>query len=95
MNIIKDTIAEIKNIPTQEKLIETLQESTVIVTFKKLDGDERIMTCTKNLSSIPAENHPKGVKEGKPGNITVWDVNAQGWRSFVYDRVIKVEHLEQ
>jgi hypothetical protein len=94
MNIVKDTIAEIKNIPTEEKLISLLQENTAIVTFKKLDGDERIMTCTKNLTHIPEANHPKGVKEGKPGNITVWDTNAQGWRSFVYDRVIKVDLLE-
>lgn len=88
-------IAEMKGIPEQDALIQQLNEQTLIVTFKKLDGDERVMTCTKNLTQIPSENHPKGVKEGKPGTITVWDINAQGWRSFVYDRVIKVEHLEQ
>jgi predicted metallopeptidase len=94
VNIIKDTIAKIKNIPTEEKLVEVLQENTIVVTFKKLDGDERVMTCTKNLLHIPEENHPKGVKDGKPGTITVWDVNANGWRSFVYERVINVDYLE-
>jgi predicted metallopeptidase len=93
-NIVKDTIAKIKNIPTEEKLVEVLQENTVVVTFKKLDGDERVMTCTKNLLHIPEVNHPKGVKDGKPGTITVWDVNANGWRSFVYERVINVDYLE-
>jgi hypothetical protein len=87
-------VAELKGIPEQDALVKLLNEQTVIVTFKKLDGDERIMTCTKNLTHIPEANHPKGVKEGKPGNITVWDTNAQGWRSFVYDRVIKVDLLE-
>ncbi len=87
-------IAEMKGIPEQDALIKLLNEQTVTVTFKKLDGDERVMTCTKNLQVIPEANHPKGVKEGKPGTITVWDTNAQGWRSFVYDRVIKVDYIE-
>ena len=48
------------------------------------------MTCTKDLKVIPKENHPKTTKEAHEKNITVWDMNAKGWRSFVYDRVRKV-----
>lgn len=84
-------IAELKNIPTEEEMVTMLKSGIVIVTFKKLDGDERRMTCTKDLNLVPEENRPKTNKEGKVGNINVWDINAQGWRSFKYDRVVKVE----
>jgi hypothetical protein len=33
---------------------------------------------------------PKTEKVIKEGTITVWDLNAKGWRSFKYDRVTKV-----
>ena len=91
---IKETIADMKGIPTQDVLIKTLQEKTAIVTFLKLDGDERIMTCTKSLNIIPKENQPKTDKQAKEGNVNVWDLNAKGWRSFKYDRVKKVEFNE-
>jgi len=49
------------------------------------------MTCTKNWNVIPQEHRPKTDKEPAKGNVTVWDTNAQGWRSFKYDRLKKVE----
>tara|TARA_B100000927_G_scaffold127305_1_gene102678 strand:- start:124 stop:498 length:375 start_codon:yes stop_codon:yes gene_type:complete len=87
----KERIARMKGIPTKEGLLKMLQEGTYTVTFKKLNGDERVMTCTKSFDIIPKEHQPKTNKETKPENITVWDTNANGWRSFVYDRVSKVE----
>ena len=49
------------------------------------------MTCTKSFDIIPEESRPKTEKEPPKGNVTVWDVNAKGWRSFKHDRVTKVE----
>ena len=88
---IKETIANMKSIPTENDLIKTLQMQVAVVTFLKLDGDERIMTCTKDLKVIPEASHPKTDKKAKEGNVNVWDLNAKGWRSFKYDRVKKVE----
>ena len=88
---IKETIANMKSIPTENDLIKTLQMQVATVTFLKLDGDERIMTCTKALKVIPEASHPKTDKKAKEGNVNVWDLNAKGWRSFKYDRVKKVE----
>ena len=87
---IKETIANMKGIPTQDDLIKTLQMQVAVVTFLKLDGDKRVMTCTKDLKVIPEVNHPKTDKKAKEGNVNVWDLNAKGWRSFKYDRVKKV-----
>jgi len=94
ITFVKEAMAMLKGIPTQDVLIKTLQEKTAIVTFLKLDGDERIMTCTKDLKVIPEVNHPKTDKKAKEGNVNVWDLNAKGWRSFKYDRVKKVEFNE-
>ena len=93
MNHVQDTVADLKGIPTQVELLENLRKETLVVTFNKLNGDERIMTCTKSFDVIPEEHKPKTDKEPKEGNVTVWDTNAKGWRSFKYDRVTKVEGL--
>ena len=93
MNQVQDTVADLKGIPTQVELLEKLRRETLVVTFNKLNGDERIMTCTKSFDVIPEEHKPKTDKEPKEGNVTVWDTNAKGWRSFKYDRVTKVEGL--
>ena len=88
---IKQEIAEMKGIPVQEELNKLLREDIYTVTFLKLDGDERVMTCTKSFNIIPEEHQPKTDKEPKQGTVTVWDLNAKGWRSFRYDRVKKFE----
>ncbi len=91
---LKEFVADKKGIPTEEVLTKMLQEETLIVTFNKLDGDERIMTCTKSFKVIPEEHQPKD-SNAKPklGTVTVWDTNAKGWRSFKYERVTKVEGI--
>ena len=88
---VQKVIADMKGIPQQDELINILKTGVLIVTFNKLDGDERVMTCTKNNEHIPEESRPKTDKIVKEGTITVWDLNAKGWRSFKYDRVTKVE----
>jgi len=75
------------DIPSLPDLSEILLEKVAIVTFKKLDGSNRVMTCTKSLNVIPKEHHPKTNKEPAPNTVNVWDLNAKGWRSFKYDRI--------
>ena len=89
---LKEFVAEKKGIPTEEALTKMLQEKVLVVTFNKLDGAERVMTCTKSFKVIPEENRPKDSNtKPKLGTVTVWDTNAKGWRSFKCDRVTKVE----
>ena len=90
MTDVKNTIANLKDIPTEEELNTLLRENVLEVDFNKLDGDKRIMKCTKSFKIIPIENQPKSDKEPKKGNITVWDINAKGWRSFRYERINSV-----
>tara|TARA_B100000989_G_C19131440_1_gene299517 strand:- start:40 stop:327 length:288 start_codon:yes stop_codon:yes gene_type:complete len=89
MNLVKEKVAEMKGIPEEKELIEALQKAVFEITFNKLDGEERIMTCTKITDMIPEGSRPKTDKKAKEGTVTVWDLKAQGWRSFRYDRVTK------
>ena len=71
--IVSSKVAELKGIPTQEELLKQLKEEVLVVTFNKLNGDERVMSCTKNFKVIPESHHPKSDKEPPKGNVTVWD----------------------
>lgn len=80
---------------TQEQMVEVLTANEVVVTFKKLDGNERVMTCTRSMSLIPEDARPKGTQvtesTKRAENISVYDVNAKGWRSFKYANVISFD----
>jgi len=72
-----------------------LSQGLCEVTFTKINGDERVMTCTTELDAIPEGNRPKGTsKEIKDQTtISVWDINAEGWRSFKSENVTKFKAL--
>jgi hypothetical protein len=85
---------------TKQELISRLQTESVEVTFIKADGSERVMNCTQQITLIPEEFHPKGTKavqtdaDGNPvesDNITVWDLDKQGWRMFNFFRLVSVK----
>ena len=93
---VADKIAEMKGIPTKDDLMKMLEENVVVVTFLKLDGDQRVMTCTLKEDIKPKATKTdtlsqKKVREVSDKVCSVWDVNANGWRSFRYDRVQTVE----
>ena len=73
------------------RMIEELQSGTRVVTFTKVNGEKREMTCTLDSSLIPdpieikADKSPKAVNEEV---LPVWDTTAQGWRAFRIDNVI-------
>jgi len=79
---------------TRDGLIDMLRHNVVTVTFTKVNGDERVMKCTLLPDHIPNAPTQNGtlVVEGKPASnaVAVWDLNAQGWRSF---RVASVKNI--
>jgi hypothetical protein len=66
----------------------------VTVTFTKKDGTERVMECTTSPTIVPAEPIVEGVekKEKKVNEdiMPVYDIEAQGWRSFRWDSVKQI-----
>lgn len=77
--------------PNKSFLLNALSNSIVTVKFVKKDGTEREMKCTLQESLItPYEKKTDREKVSSDTNISVWDVESQGWRSFRYDSVISV-----
>ena len=73
-----------------------LNYGPVTVTFTKKDGTERVMECTTAPSLVPQEPIVESIepkKEKKPNDdvCPVYDIKAQGWRSFRWDSVKSVE----
>ena len=66
-------------------LLEALSKGVVTVVFTKKDGTDRTMSCTRNSVLIPSEFHPKNESKEIGDNIPVFDVEANGWRSFNYN----------
>jgi hypothetical protein len=90
-----ESLAALKGIPTKDVFLEMLHKDVYQVTFNKLDGDQRVMTCTLAAHYLPEHKDGTGqiVKETNPAeakNVTVWDLNAKGWRSFHYTRVTRI-----
>jgi hypothetical protein len=66
-----------------------LNRGLVTVTFAKANGDLRTMTCTLLQAHIPPSMLPKGTVTPHVNEnvMRVFDVNAQGWRSFIKNNV--------
>ncbi len=79
---------------TQEYFKQRLASGIVRVTFRKLNGDIRVMECTKNMDLVPPSMWPKGEidpsDETRKTTIHVFDISAQGWRSIILENVIEV-----
>jgi hypothetical protein len=97
---VSDTVAALKGIPTKADLKNLLEQNVLVVDFTKLDGDKRLMTCTLREDMKPAATKAdplsqKKVREVSDAVVSVWDVNAKGWRSFRYDRVNSVDIVDE
>lgn len=79
----------------KRELLTKLRAGEVTVVFTKKDGTKRTMRCTLKMDLIPEEDHPSG--EGAPGPenvLKVYDLNKDGWRSFIVDTIISIDGHE-
>lgn len=68
------------------------------VRFKKVNGDIRDMRCTLREDLIPAEVEgitPKRQRDTNDEVVAVYDIDAEGWRSFRIDSVIAFGSAEE
>lgn len=98
-SLVSETVATLKGIPTKLDLKNLLEQNVLTVDFTKLDGDRRVMTCTLREDMKPRATKTdamsqKAVREVSDAVVSVWDVNAQGWRSFRYDRINSVDIVD-
>ena len=82
----------------RDELEQKLRTQIMEVTFNKVNGDERVMTCTLQEGVIPAATKKdplslKKIREVNPEVVSVWDTNATGWRSFRVANVTDVNEV--
>ena len=99
-SLVSETVASLKGIPTKPDLKNLLDQNVVVVDFTKLNGDKRVMTCTLREDMKPRATKDdtmsqKAVREVSDAVVSVWDVNAKGWRSFRYDRINSVDVVDE
>lgn len=76
---------------TREEMLEQLHKRECRVIFKKTNGEERDMRCTLKEEIVPVSKVEATATKPHPVNdnvIPVWDLKAEGWRSFRVDSVI-------
>jgi hypothetical protein len=98
---VSETIANLKGIPTRKDLQNILSQNVLVVDFTKLNGDKRVMTCTLREDMKPPATKDDTMSQKKVREInreelvSVWDVNAKGWRSFRYNRINSVNIVDE
>jgi len=96
-DIIPNEAIEVEDKFVRSELQTQLQSEILEVTFTKVNGDKRVMNCTlmeEILPSNPTEEVKKDTKKKVNETIlSVWDVDANGWRSFRMDTVTQVRQI--
>jgi hypothetical protein len=74
-------------------LKSVLNDGVVTITFIKNDGTERVMKCTLDRKVVPqvVKEETKKAKAISDDVLPVYDIEAQGWRSFRWDSVKTVD----
>ena len=75
----------------KSKAVEALHEGVVVVEFTKVNGEYRKMEATLKADMLPEvvrEIEEKAQPRKKSEDaMSVWDINAEGWRSFRWDKL--------
>lgn len=76
-------------------LKEMLHNGVISIVFEKADGTIREMNCTLNPTEMPPQllteqQNAAKVRNENPDLLAVWDVDANGWRSFNISKVRSV-----
>lgn len=76
-------------------LQENLRKCIADITFTKVDGTERKMSCTLMNDYLP-EFISSPLSEGRKENdgiLAVWDLEKNSWRSFRLDSIINIDYI--
>lgn len=92
MNITSDPVQQQNEETLRDWVRDLARREVVEVTFTKVDGSTRVLRGTLKETEIPADKTPKGSARAENVNVvSLFDVEAQDWRSFRIDSLQKVE----
>jgi hypothetical protein len=70
------------------EMLEELHSGIILVNFTKVNGEKRDLKCTLKTELLPQhDSNESKTKAINPDVVNVWDVEANGWRSFRLDSV--------
>ena len=72
----------------KDDILNSLHETICKLVFTKANGETRVMHCTLSEKFLPAQvDLEEAIQKKKPNPdaLAVWDVEANGWRSFRWD----------
>ena len=82
----------------RKTVLDTLRQGICEVTFKKVNGEQRVMPCTLKAELLPEHNQKEltseTIKERKGDAISVWCTDAKAWRSFKLANFISIRALD-
>ena len=90
-NVSFNTVTEIDDTWTDEgvelffdRIKDILRNQELTIIFTKKDGTDRVMRCTLDPNKLPIKENTETTSQRKTNNETmaVFDLEAQGWRSF-------------
>jgi len=77
---------------TSTELHRLLRGNVLRVEFTKQDGSNRVMMATLMDHYLPEYEHSKAqlIGESSSAHMSVWDIEANGWRSFRLESIKSV-----
>ena len=85
---------DFSDVETRNWLKGLLKSEVVTLTFTKKDGSQREMVATLSEARIPKSEkttESAGTRKYSDEAQPVYDVEAEGWRSFRWDSLSKIE----
>jgi hypothetical protein len=93
-DVIPNEAIEVEDKFVRSELQTQLQSEILEVTFTKVNGDKRVMNCTLMEGVLPSNTaEKKADKKINEDILSVWDVDANGWRSFRMNTVTRVRQI--
>lgn len=79
---------------TKQTLKDLFAQNVVDITFKKINNEERKMTCTLKPEFLPPKENKEPSKKAENEKVLpVWDLKQKAFRSFRIDSLIDYKIL--
>ena len=93
-DVIPSEVIAVEDKFVRSELQTQLRDEILEVTFTKVNGDKRVMNCTLMEKILPSNSdEPTEDKKVNEAILSVWDVDANGWRSFRMNTVTRVRQI--
>jgi hypothetical protein len=86
-------LSNVEKVMTKDEVLSLLKTGTVKIRFLKANGDIRKMSATLSDSFIPPSTEKKVSPSVNANALPVWDIDADGWRSFRWDSLRMVNGM--